>query len=423
MYDDGLSYFERRRRHENSPEGRDEVLIFGDTQTPLTETEALLEEMLVSALRRIPLLEPMERQANLIYPHVWDLMRLEPAQRRWAVRKPLFRNLSLAELLLDESSKALSKGLENAVEFAEAAEWIAGLPWPQEKERAASLRTRAWIAQGDALREARDWAGAELRFGAAFSILQEIPVSLDSDHSYFCRRLSKLREDEGRLHEAAVLHLNAMHLHCQQFQTDELLANDLVHLAFLSLKQNDLSRAMSLLTSLCGADRTSYFSELEVDFGRVVCLAALGLAEPARELLEQTLPKRRHVSEHDRRLPFEWLECRISVHLGDLDHAIPRLEAIRRWLVDRYKLAPIALCSVDLALAYVKQGNAAQRLSGLLRDLARKSGAEENPWALGALRWFCEALEHGEEPALAARKAAEMIHRREESIERLALSQ
>ena len=411
--EEGLSYAERRQRHEDSPRGRDEMLIFGDVQVPLTETESLLEDMLVSSLRRIPLLEPMERQANSIYPHVWELMDLKPDQRRRAVRKLPFRNLSLADLLLDESSKALSKHPKDAVEFAESAEWIAGLPWPEEPGRAASIRARAWIAQADGLREARDWAGAELRFGAAFSILGEIPPGLGTDHTSFCRRLSKLREDQGRLYEAAVLYLNAMHLHCKSFGAKELPADGLVHLAFLSLRQNDLSSAMSLLTSLCERDRITYWSELDADFGRVICLAASGLAELARKLLNQTLPKRHRIDERKRRLPYEWLECRISVHLGDLDRAIPRLEAIRRWLFHYDELAPITLCSIDLALAYAKNGNAAQRLPGLLNDLADEPGARL--WALGALTWFRDALEQGQDPDLAARQAAEIVHRRGKS--------
>jgi tetratricopeptide (TPR) repeat protein len=388
------------------------MLIFGDVRTPPTEIEALLEDMLVRSLRRIPLLEPLEREANSIYPHLWDLMGLKPAQRRRAVRKPPFRGLSLASLLLDESSKAVLKRPKSALEFAEAAEWIAGLPWPEEEQsRAASIRARAWIAQGDSLREARDWAGAELRFGAAFSILQKIPAGLFTDHTDFCRRLSKLREDQGRLYEAAVLYLKAMQMHCKHFRAEKLPADCLVHLAFLSLKQNDLSRAMSLFTSLCEDDSSSYSSEVEVDLGRAICLAALGLAEPARELLEQSLPKRRRIHERDTRLPYEWLECRILVHLGDLDCAsLPRLEAVRRWLIDRDGLASIALCSIDLALAHAKQGKAARRFPALLNDLAEQRDAQ--PWALGALTWFRDALDQGEDPVKAARRAAELVHRR-----------
>jgi len=415
-YDETLSYAERRRYYEESPEGRDEKLIFGEALTPRTATEALLEEMLVSSLRRIPLLEPLRRQADSIYPHLLKLMRLKPAQRRRAVRRPPYRDLFLADLLLDESSKALPKLPRRAVEFAELAGWIAGLPWPGEPGRAASIRARAWIAQGNGLREARDWAGAELCFGAAFSILREIPDRSYTDHFHFCRKLSKLREDQGRIVEAMILYLNAESLHCKYFRIQRLYADDLVHLAILLLKQNDLGRAMSLLTSACENDSHTYYSQMGVDFGRAICLAALGLAEPARELLEQTLPIRRHLNDReqrDKRLPYEWLECRIFVHLGDLDRAIPRLEAIRRWLLDRDDFASIALCSIDLALAYSKQGTAAQRFPGLLKDLAGKMETAENPWAQAALTWFRDALNQGRDPMTAARQAAELVHRRE----------
>jgi hypothetical protein len=74
-------------------------------------------------------------------------------------------------------------------------------------------------------------------------------------------------------------------------------------------------------------------------------------------------------------------------------------------------LAPIALCSIDLALAYAKQGKAARRFPALLEDLAEHRDAQ--PWALGALTWFRDALDQGEDPATAAWRAAELVHRRE----------
>ncbi|HEX7183289.1 MAG TPA: hypothetical protein VF756_15730 [Thermoanaerobaculia bacterium] len=412
---------EELRSPEDSPRDKDEILIFGDVQKPRSEEEVLLEEMLVSSLRRIPLLEPMERQARSIYPHVWELMGMAPAKRRKAVRKPPFRDLSLADLLLNECSKAIQKRSPEAFEYAETAEWIAALPWPEEREKAATIRARAWIDQGRALREARDWAGAELRFGAAFSILREIPVGIITDHSFFCRQLSQLREDQGRLYEAAILHLHAMHLHCAPLGSQRLPDQGLAHLAFLSLKQNDPGRAMSLLTSLCEKEDLFFVGDLELDFGRAICLAALGLAEPARSLLEESLPKRRRIDDREARLPYEWIECRISVHLGDLDRAIPRLEALRRWLIEHREIAAITLSSIDLALAHAKKGEAAQRFPGLLNDLAREPGAAEQPWALGALWGFREALEQGQDPAVAARKAAEIVHRREKSVAHLAL--
>lgn len=85
----GLTYAERQRRHENSPEGRDEMLIFGDVRTPPTEMEALLEDMLVRSLRRIPLLEPLEATAPTIRPTRWASTSAAPsASRRWGLPSP-----------------------------------------------------------------------------------------------------------------------------------------------------------------------------------------------------------------------------------------------------------------------------------------------------------------------------------------------
>lgn len=43
--EDGLSYAEPRRRHENSPRGRAETLIFADMQVPPTDMKALLGDL------------------------------------------------------------------------------------------------------------------------------------------------------------------------------------------------------------------------------------------------------------------------------------------------------------------------------------------------------------------------------------------
>lgn len=398
----------------------DELLIFGKRRRRRSSMEVLTDQHFErTMLRTSPVLGAMSREADKIYPLVFDLMSLAPSERQKAVRRRPYKSLVLAGLLLEESRRA--KRPERAEEVAQAAEWIAEQPWPKEPDRATGLRIEALMAQGEALRHQCNWENAELRFGSAFALLQQLP--LDLDHIFLYKRLSRLREDQGRYQEAALLQLQAMHLQRLRFNNDRLSFDGMVRLAFLYLRQSDPARAMTMLTELfLDAQEETLFPmyRLEIDFGRAVCLAALGLAEPARDLLRQTLKPRRQIDERDKQLPLEWLECRISVHLGDLDHAIPRLEALRRLMLREGKLEEACLCSIDLALAYARQGTASKHFSTLLHGICRISGAAEEPWALGALWWLREALEQGQDPAAAARTAAEIVHRRERSIRRLA---
>lgn len=399
----------------------DEILIFGDRRKPRTEIDEEIEEMLAETmLRSSPIVGPLIRRADSVFRYIWELLPMTPAQQRKAVRRPPYRDLLLASVLLEESAKWRSKRPEQSEQMAALAEWIAAQPWPEDRERAILIRARAFIAQADALCVVRDWQGAELRFGAAFSILDDLPAGLD--HIFFCRQLSKLREDQGRLYEAAVLFLQAIQLECLFWDVKRPPREAFVHLAYLSLKQNDPGRAMSLLTQLCMEDEKETplgGRTVSIDLGRAICLAAVGLAEPARCLTEESLAARRRILDRETRLPYEWLECRIAVHLGDLDRVIPKLEAVRRWLIHHGELDEVCLISIDLALAYAKQGQAAERLPGLLRDIAQQPGAGEHPWALGALWWFREAIERGQAPAGVAWEAAEIVHRREKSLVKL----
>lgn len=193
--------------------------------------------------------------------------------------------------------------------------------------------------------------------------------------------------------------------------------NDLVvHLAYIYLRLNDPGRAMALFTQVSLRTKGPFagWYQVDADLGRAMCLAFLGLAEPARRLLKESQPIRRGIADRDRILHLEWIACKVAVHLGDLKEAIPRLEAIRRWLLQRKDLADVCFCSIDLAFAYAKQGQ--QRLPELLTDIAKLPGAPEQPWALGSLWTFREVLQQRGDPAAAAHEGAEIVHRRTWSL-------
>jgi hypothetical protein len=147
------------------------------------------------------------------------------------------------------------------------------------------------------------------------------------------------------------------------------------------------------------------------------------LQELARQVKAESLPARKRLKYKDR-VRMEWLECRIAVHLGELDSAIPRLEALCRWFDRHQDLGRLCLCSIDLAYAYVQAGRLQEGWPALLRQVSRQPGAEAEVWPLGALWRFHEAVvTQSRNPASAAREAAALIFRRETSLARLALGE
>jgi hypothetical protein len=308
-----------------------------------------------------------------------------------------------------------------AYQCALLAQWIADQPWPGEPDKAAEIRITSLLSQGEVLRLQRAWKKAELRFAAAYFLLCG-----RADHyawESFCLHLAELRTDQRRYPEAEVLLLNKMRMHCLYWHSDQPSPRDLCRLAVLSLKQNDPGRAMAIMTRLClGQESNSVFDMVhnEVDMIRAICMAAIGDAEAARSLMADARSRWRVIPDRGKTLPFEWLESRISAHLGDLDHAIPRLEAIRRWVKRTVRFDDICLASIDLALAHARKGQAAPRVRRLLADLAEIGGAVEKPWILGSLWRFREDLDRGKDPGVAALEAFEIVHRREMSLKGLA---
>jgi hypothetical protein len=298
---------------------------------------------------------------------------------------------------------------------------IADQPWPDEPEKAAEIRIVSLLSQAEVFRLQRDWKKAELRFAAAYALLRGRIAH--HTHSTFCLYLYRLRVDQARYQEAELLLMWSIRIHGLLWNRHRAFPDDLCRLAILALKQNDPGRAMTIVTGLLLDQESDPLSDTDrdqIDVIRAICMAAIGEAEAVRTLMTDAQPRWRRGSDRNASLPFEWIECRIAVHLGDLNQAIPRLEAIRRRLSGTLKHDEICLVSIDLAVAYARKGQAAQRLPGLLADLAGRRDAAENPWVLGSLWRFREELDRTKQPLAAAREAVEIVHRREMSLKGLA---
>lgn len=399
----------------------DEVLIFGESRPPRSEIEVLLDELTSGLMASThPVLGPAVVASKRRLPRVGELLAMKRRQQRRAVRRAPYRDLVLANCLLDECNKFAARRPAEAEECARLAEWIADQPWPDEPEKAAEIRIDSRLSQAEVFRLQRDWKKAELRFAAAYALLRGRIAH--RTHSTFCLYLSRLRADQGRYQEAELLLMWSFRIHGLLRESDRLDADDLCQIAILALRQNDLGRAMGIATRLYLEQEHGHFFDVvksKVDVIRAICMAAIGDADAVRTLIAEAQPKWRRASDRGDCLPFEWIECRIASHLGDFDHAIPRLEAIRRWLDSILKLDEICLVTIDLALAYARKGQATQHLPELLADLAKIRDGAEKPWVLGSLWRFREELGRGTDPVVAAREAIEIVHRREMSLKGL----
>jgi hypothetical protein len=132
----------------------------------------------------------------------------------------------------------------------------------------------------------------------------------------------------------------------------------------------------------------------------------MGIEREARRLVEDSCAFRGNIEDRDERALVEWLACRLRVRLGDLELAVPRLEAIHRRFVRQGRPVDACLCALDLALAYVQRDG---ELSGLLDAFDKIMDAKKDRWARQAVRELRQALRHHPDPAAAARAAAFQI--------------
>lgn len=168
----------------------------------------------------------------------------------------------------------------------------------------------------------------------------------------------------------------------------------LLRLAFLHLKQSDPARALAVLAVLAqiDIDHQPRGEQARLLLALATCLAAFDLRDPARLLLHESRAARRYIIRRDRRLPLEWWDARICLHLGDLRDAIPRLDAVRRAYLQGTSWSGICRSSVDLVLAYARSGRRrTKRRPDVFAELREKLEVMEQlvdeGWGLGEDEW------------------------------------
>jgi hypothetical protein len=391
----------------------DELLLFGvpKDRGPSWIDEYLSEIMWPPKLRGLR--RAMIRSRATVGERVSDLMALTTRARRQAVQKPPYRHLSVAARLLEERRRVRFADPHMAFQLAQSAVWISDLASPDgdsdlDRSWHQDLRARARCDLADAQRLRRRWRDAEAAYRDAALVLTSIPES--PENSYFAVSLAYLYEDLGELDWAAALlgwaaeALLGRHRYCWGLDATGCLCR----LGFVHLRRSEPGSALAIFAALLADRLRDTWSELKAkaQLGTASCLLAMGMEREARRHLEDSCASRGNIEDRDERVLVEWLACRLRVRLGDLELAVPRLEAIHRRFVGQGRPVDACLCALDLALAYVQRDGES---SGFLDTFDKIVDGQENRWARQAVRVLRQALRHHPDPAAAARAAAFQI--------------
>lgn len=258
-----------------------------------------------------------------------------------------------AELLLIESERYLLDEDPACAARAETAERIADRIHGPE---AVALKAFARTLQAAARHLFGDHQGGGELFRSALDVLGECPAPMP--WAYFFRMVSRVRERQGRLAEAAAWLARARDLYRVAGYSGGRGSEQwcLRRLARLHLRLNEPERALAALAQVETGDHSPPEVEAEVLLGQAACLAAFDLPERARALLRASRDRRRWIWYSWHRLPLEWWDARIALRLGDLEDAIPRFDAVRRQHLDLRNWAEACLASLELLLAYERAG-------------------------------------------------------------------
>jgi hypothetical protein len=393
----------------------DELLLFGvpKDRGPSWIDEHLSEIMWPPGLRGLR--RDMIRSRATVGQQVSRLMALTTRARRQAVQEPPYRHLSVAARLLEERRRVRFADPHMAFQLAQSAVWISDLASPDgdsdlDRGWRQDLRARARCDVGDAQRLRRRWRDAEAAYRDAALVLTGIPES--SENTYFAASLAYLYEDLGELGWAAALLGWAAEalLGEHRYYLGLDATGCLCRLGFVHLRRGEPGSALAIFAALLADRLRDTLSEPELkakaQLGAAGCLLAMGMEREARRHLEDSCEFRGRIEDRDQRVLVEWLACRLRVRLGDLELAVPRLEAIHRRFVGQGRPVDACLCALDLALAYVQRDGESP---GLLDAFDKIVDGQEDGWARQAVRELRQALRHHPEPAAAARAAAFQI--------------
>lgn len=292
-----------------------------------------------------------------------------PPERRVALaRSEDFRDLGLAELLLERAAAAQPLDLLVSEELARLAFTIAE---PIVKDRwmgrANDVKARACVLVGNARRLEGDGEEADEMFRKAVFHLTGPPDC--RERAFYCRNLALLREEQGQLDEAVGLLWRAALIYRENAEPREE-GYCLAQLGFFFLEEEQVERAVPPLTRACQvlqppADAALY---ARCALALAYCHASLGETEKSRRFLESARPLGSRLPAGEPAAQAAWFQGKVTALTGDAEEAAWLLDAARRAFLAAGKVHAAARVSIDLGRVWAESGRE-ERLEELTADL------------------------------------------------------
>lgn len=376
----------------------------------LTDVRSVLCWLEMAAPGLIASLEERAAEAERLLE---ELLHQPVGERLSLLGQHGFRNLCLADLLLDASGEATREDPVRAEELARLALAIAGQAQPKEDLAwSEDVKVRGYCLMGNARRLLRDPRGAEEAFRSAAYHLTQPPDS--GERAFYCRMVALLRQEQGRMDEAVGLYWRAAGIFRE---TGELLAEGecLAELGGLFVEEGEHDRAIHPLAraaELVNGERTPGLVA-RVRLGLALCHAALGHRNLALREEEAAQPFYRGVTDEDERGALCALRGRIAALTNQVEEGVGLLEAARLCFLATGRLHQAALATLDLILLWDGERRL-ERLQEMTRELSDACGrTPQREGVLSALQGFAREVARGPEVQLgeAAAQAAEELRR------------
>jgi tetratricopeptide (TPR) repeat protein len=285
------------------------------------------------------------------------LMDAPKEQRPALAASDEFRNLRLADLLLEESHDLLPAQPMHSEELAALAFQIAAQHHePALARRADDARAQACVLIGAARRLAGNPRGAEKSFSRATVYLTGPTDSLE--RALYCQQLAALRRDQGRDDEATGLLWRAALIYNEGADALEEGAC-LAELGLHFVADDQVDRAILPLA------RAGEVLDLHPDpsltvlarLGLAVCHARLGEADKAQRLVKTARALYGRVAESPRQLAqVAWMEGKVAALTGNLKDAPGLLNTARKSFIRQERLYDAAFAGLDLAAVLARKG-------------------------------------------------------------------
>ena len=348
---------------------------------------SLLSHVLAHQLPRVAL---AERAAERDFR---DLMRVPPELRARRILRSYrrFRGAALAERLIAECRRCVTSRPREAHEFA----FLAQLVTNQSSEPASrELSPLSMAEMANATRAGGDLSEADKIFMRVRKLTLLGGVIDPAVSARIDSLEGSLRKDQRRFKEAEEILSRAQFLYeivgesAQVGRVHVQQATVYFQMGSLTKALSVSKKALSLLTP--EEDRFLYFFAR-----RLIAIVLVDLDRLAEAIAILDMDEREHrtLNEPLYQIRYSWLRGRIAAARGDLAAAERLFVTTRGTFMQAGIGFDAAMVSLDLALAYLKNGQTAQtkRLAEQIKPLFEAQDMHRE--AIAALLLFCEAAE------------------------------